>query len=403
MRIGLVREGKQPPDARVAFTPRQCREIMDARSDLEIVVQASDVRCFNDLDYRARQVEVRSEVSDCDLLFGIKEVPLEELVPGKTYWFFTHTAKRQSYNRDLLRRMLDLRIRAIDYEYITDPEGKRLIAFGRFAGLVGAYNVLLGWGERTGAFHLIPAHHCEDLEELKEQLAGLYTGDVRIVVTGGGRVAGGAMEVLEEAGVRGVAPDAFLRGEGEGPVYTRLRSGDYHRARDGAPFIPADFYAHPEGFTSTFEPYTRCSDILIAGAYWDPRAPVLFTPEQMRADEFRIRLIADVTCDIEGSIPSTKRPATIAEPFYDYVPATGALAEAFRDPGNVTVMAVDHLPNELPRDASRAFGRHLIERVFPHLFGNDPEGIIARATICEEGALTPPFAYLQDFIDGTEE
>jgi saccharopine dehydrogenase (NAD+, L-lysine-forming) len=403
VRIGLIREGKLPPDARVAFTPRQCREIMDVRSDLEIVVQSSDVRCFYDLDYRNRQVEVRSEVSDCDLLFGIKEIPLEELVAEKTYWFFTHTAKRQSYNRELLRRLLELRIRAIDYEYITDPEGKRLIAFGRFAGLVGAYNALLGWGERTGNFHLKPAHRCEDLEELKEQLAGFHTGEVRIVVTGGGRVAGGVREVLESAGVRALDPEAFLRGEGDGGVYTRLRSGDYHRARDGAPFIPADFYTHPERFESTFEPYTRCSDILIAGAYWDLRAPVLFTPEQMCADEFRIRLIADITCDIEGSIPSTKQPSTIAEPFYDYVPATGALAEAFHDPGNVTVMAVDHLPNELPRDASRAFGRHLIERVFPHLFGGDPEGIIARATICRDGALTPPFAYLQDFADAAEE
>lgn len=402
MRIGLIREGKVPIDRRVPFTPDQCRRICQTWPETALLVQKSEIRCFADEAYAAAGFEPVEDVSGCEVLFGIKEVPIGDLIPGRTYFYFSHTIKKQPYNRDLLRAMLERKIRMVDYEAITDAGGNRLVAFGRFAGIVGAYNGILAYGRRYGLFDLKPAHRCEDMKEMWREFERVSLPPVKVAVTGGGRVANGAIEVLEGMGIGRVEPGAYLEEAFTGPVYAQLRSSHFNAAADGRAFVPSEFYENPGAFRSTFDRFTRVTDILVAGAYWHPEAPVLFTREDAQRDDFKVRVIADVTCDIQGSIPSTLRPSTIPEPLYDYNPFTGREEPPCSSERNITVMAVDNLPCEVPVDASEAFGLQLIENVLPALFGVDEEGRIERAVVCEAGRLTDRYAYLQDYVDGKE-
>jgi hypothetical protein len=286
----------------------------------------------------------------------------------------------------------------VDYEYLTDPDGIRLVAFGRWAGIVGAYNGLRAYGERYRQYFLKPAHQCHDLEAMKQELSKVSLQPIRILVTGGGRVAFGAMETLGELGLEVIPPGNYLQDEFNKPVVCRIDPWDYVRRIDGEPFELAHFFRHPDKYESTFKPFTKVTDLFIACHYWDPRSPVFMTPSDMREPDFHIRVIADVSCDIKEPIPSTIRASTISEPFYGYDPLTETETPPF-DLRSITVMAVDNLPGELPRDASLDFGSLLAEKVVPALTGPDPEGIIKRATITEEGRLTEHFSYLQDFLD----
>ena len=247
MKIGIIRETKNPPDRRVPLNPEHCRRLLDANPGLEIVVQPSPIRCFADGEYGEQGLPLREDLSDCEVLMGVKEVEIDALLPGKTYFFFSHTAKEQPYNRGLLQAVIEKGIRLVDYEYLTD-EGARVVAFGRWAGLVGAYNGLRGWGLRTGQYDLKPAHECFDLAELMEQLDRVSPGAVRILVTGGGRVAGGACETLAAAGIEAVDPEAFLEGKPGSAVFTRIDPWHYAQRRDGAAFDFEHFVAHPEAY-----------------------------------------------------------------------------------------------------------------------------------------------------------
>lgn len=400
MKIGLIHEGKQPTDRRVALPPAACKEVVERYPQVQIIVQSSDVRCFVDEDYASAGFEVRQDISDCDVLIGIKEVPINRLIPNKIYFFFSHTTKEQPYNRELLRSLLKLHIRMIDYEHLTDQNDRRIIAFGRFAGLVGAYNGLLTYGQKHGLFSLKRAHDCFDLKEMFAQCAKVKLPPIKIALTGGGRVAGGAVETLRAAGIRQVTCRNFVDQQYHEPVFARFKSIDYHYRLDGQPFQLQDFYNDPAAHGSRFWEIAQQAELLIAGAYWHPKAPVLFTPAQMADPAFRINTIADITCDIEGSIPSTKRPSTIEDPVYDYDPKTQTEQPAFSSPAHISVMAVDNLPNELPRDASQAFGRMFVDQVLPDLLYGDPHAKLARATITEEGKLTDAYAYLQGFVNG---
>ncbi len=402
LRIGLLAEGKTPPDHRVALTPTQCQRWQQQYPHAPIRVKASAVRSYPDDEYRAAGLTVVDDLSDCDVLLGVKEVPIGELIAGKTYLFFSHTIKAQPYNRDLLRAILERQITLIDYECLTDEGGNRVIAFGYYAGIVGAYNGLRGYSLRTGRYALRPAHTCQDLADMEREYAQInLPADLKLAITGGGRVTQGAVEVLAGAGIRQVSPEAYVQQRFEQPVFTVLRSGHYHARADGQPWSSDYFYRHPEGVVSTFGQYWPHTDVLIAAAYWHPQAPVLFTAADMRRPDFRIRLVADITCDIEGSIPSTRRAASVAAPFYDYDPRTGALQDPFSDPAHVTVMAVDNLPCELPRDASRDFGEQLLARVLPNLVARGIEDpLIDRGCVAHAGALRPRFAYLQDYVAG---
>jgi saccharopine dehydrogenase (NAD+, L-lysine forming) len=402
IKIGLIREGKTPPDKRVAFTPLQAEEIEQRFPHVKVVCQQSEVRCFKDGEYKELDIEIVSDVSDCDILMGIKEVPIPNLIAEKTYLFFSHTLKKQPYNRKLLQEALKKKIRLIDYETLKDNQGNRLVAFGRFAGIVGAFNGLWTYGKRFKLFDLRRAFECFDINDLKLELRKVKLPAIKIVLTGAGRVGKGAMETLDTVGIRKVNSRDFLTQKFDKPVYAQLSSADYHTRIKGGHFNREEFHLHPEEYQSRFSDFTKVADILLAGAFWNPTAPKLFTREDMLAKDFKIKVIADITCDINGSIPSTKKASTIVEPLYDYNAQSDLTFPPLSDSANITVMAVDNLPCELPRSASEEFGRDLIDRILKPLLVEDTEGIIARATMAEDGKLTPRFSYLQDYVDQTE-
>ena len=397
--IGLIREGKTPPDKRVPLTPKKCVEAQATFPGLQVVAQSSPIRSYSDQEYRDLGLEVRDDVRACDVLMGVKEVPVDQLIPDKTYLFFSHTVKKQPANRKLLQAVLKKNITLIDYELLTNAQGERIVAFGRYAGIVGAYNGLLTYGRKHGLYDLKPAYQCVDMDDMQEEFFKVKKlPPIKLAVTGSGRVAQGALEVLDRMGIRRVSVYDYLYLNFNEPVYAQLRSSDYNRRRDGRVWDTPDFHRNPQEYESTFGNFLPVTDLLIACAYWHPAAPLLFTEADTQRPDFRINTIADVTCDVDGSVPVTKRSSTIAEPAFDYNCATGALEPAYSRPTNLTVMAVDNLPCELPRNASRDFGRQLIDKVLPHLLGPDAEGVIARATIARGGQLTERYQYLADYV-----
>ncbi len=316
---------------------------------------------------------------------GIKEVQIPDLIPDKTYLFFSHTLKKQPYNKKLLQEILKKKIKLIDYETLRDTQGNRLVAFGRFAGIVGAFNGLWAYGKRFNLFSLRRAYECFDINDLKLELRHVVLPPIKIVLTGAGRVAKGAMETLDTAGVRKVNPQDFLTQTFSEPVYTQLSSADYHTRKEGGFFNRDEFHRNPERYTSHFNDFVKVSDILLAGAFWNPKAPRLFTREDMLSGSFNIKVIADITCDINGSIPSTKRATSIIDPIYDYDPVTDSVQAPLSNEKFITVMAIDNLPCELPRSSSEEFGRDLIDRILKPLLGEDKEKVISRGTIAEKG------------------
>ncbi len=398
-KIGVIREGKKPEDRRVPLTPAQCKEVMQRYPDVDLVVQRSNVRSYTDAEYEALEIPLVDDLGDRDLLLGVKEVPTEQLLPGKAYLFFSHTIKQQPHNRKLLRAVLDKNIRLIDHELLTDLHGDRVLAFGYWAGVVGAYNGMRGWQLIHGGPDLKPANQCHDLEELERYLhAYPLPQDLRIVLTGGGRVGKGAMGVLERAGVKRISPTEFLERSNTRPVYTVLGSSDLYRRDDGKPFDKQAFHTDPRGHHANFLPYARKAHIYMACHFWDPRGPKILSAQDLRDPLLSLQVIADISCDIGGPIDSTLRATTIAEPFYGYDPSSG-MEKAAGTPGAITVMTVDNLPCELPRDASEAFGRDLVERVLPFLVGEDKEEMIARATIAQQGTLAENYSYLTDYAN----
>lgn len=399
MKFGIIREGKVPPDARVPLNPTQCAAVLKD-FDLELTIQPSPKRCFQDAEYHALGVPMQEDIAAADVLLGVKEVPIDQLIADKTYLFFSHTIKAQIYNQPLLKAIIDKNIRLIDYEVLTDELGRRLIAFGKFAGMVGAHNGLLTYGLRTGAFDLKRMHQFKDYAEAKAAYATMEWPPVKIVLTGNGRVANGAALVLKDMGIRQVAPAEFQVQDFKEPVFTQLSVQDYVARKDGARFENQNFFQNPQSFQSCFAPYTKVADIMINGIYWDNAAPAFFTKEEMAQPDWKIGVIADVTCDIApvSSIPSTLRASTIADPFFAYDPKTNQEVAAFSE-GAVDMMTIDNLPNELPRDASTAFGEQFIEHILPEFFKEDSD-ILLRATVAQNGDLGPHFEYLRDYLNG---
>jgi len=401
LRIGIVRETKDPPDKRVPLTPVQCRVLADRYGSLDIVVQPSDYRCFSDQEYLQEGVALSEDLSECEVLMGVKEVRAESLIDGKSYLFFSHTAKKQPYNRSLIQEVIRKGIRLIDYEYLTGQDGLRVVAFGRWAGVVGTYNGLRAFGQKSGNYKLKPAHACFDLKEVQNELKKVELGTTRIALTGGGRVAGGALEILDLAGVTRVSPEEFLEQSYRHAVYARLDPWHYTRRKDGSLFDFGHFMKHPQMYENSFLPYASRTDLFIACHFWDPASPELLSREHLAKGVSPVSLVADISCDIDGPIASTLRASTIAEPFYGYDPISGKETGAFAE-GAITVMAVDNLPGELPRDASTDFGSALMEQVIPELMGEKDTGMIQRASIAEQSSLTGPFSYLADFLAGRE-
>lgn len=400
MKIGILREGKTPPDKRVPFAPNQCKQIFESYPQVKIVVQPSPVRCFMDEEYEDAGIPLQTDLSDCDVLLGVKEVNVEDLIEGKTFFFFSHTIKKQDYNKKLLKAVLEKKIRLIDYETLTYENGLRIIGFGKWAGIVGAYNGLRAFAVRNEMPEPKPAHLCEGLEELKKEAGKLDLPPIKMVVTGGGRVSHGSMQLLNSLGIKKVSVEDYLATESfNEPVYVQLEPDSYVKHAEGKDFDMQHFFTHPQEYERNFKRFAKTTDLLISAAYWDPNAPVLFTRDEMLNGSFKISVIADVTCDIEGSIPSTLRASSIEDPFYGYNPETGKEELAFVDPKNVSVMAVDNLPCELPKDASIDFGNNLIDKVLPYLVGEDSKNILAKATIAENGKLTEKYKYLEEWVN----
>jgi len=400
MKIAILRETKTPPDRRVPFTPNQCRMMLEQYPGLEICIQPDPHRCFSNSEYIACGIKLQEEISNCDLLVGVKEVKTSYLIPGKSYMFFSHTAKKQKHNLDLLRSIITNRIELIDYEYLTDENNTRIVAFGRWAGFVGAYNAMRAYGLRYGLYNLKPAWKCKDSSELLHQLSEVRKAEQKIVLTGGGRVASGAMEILDSIGFIRLKPADFLN-SGKGNIYTQLDPENYVKHKEDASFNLNHFFRFPQEYENSFLPYTEVADLFIACHFWDPRSPVLMTQEDMKDPKFRIKLIADIYCDTDGPIPSTLRASTIENPFYGYDVQTGQESDPF-ELKNITVMSVDNLPGELPRDASNDFGNRLVSEVIPSFLGFKDPSVINRATIAKDGKLTDAFAYLKNFLEGKE-
>jgi alanine dehydrogenase len=399
MKIGIIREGKIPSDHRSPFAPEILHEIQKTFGDsLSACIESSEFRCFTDEEYVEQGIKVVSDLSDVDILFGVKEVPITHLIPGKTYFFFSHTIKKQPKNKALLQAILAKSIRLIDYELLKNPAGERVVAFGRWAGIVGAYNAFWTYGKKTGLFEIKRASACRDLEDLKVELKKVLLPPIKITVTGRGRVGKGVLEILTILGIREVDPQEFLNTDFDEPVFVCLSSADYLRRKTDGEYNQADFYAHPEAYESHFLPFAQAGEILIAAAFWDPKAPRLFELPAIQSPDFSISVIADITCDLDGSIPTTQRASTILDPVYDVDRATGEELPPFGKQDSISVMAIDNLPCELPRESSAEFARQLREWVIPEL-GKEISPILEKATIARDGDLTLEFMYLSDYVN----
>ncbi|GAB7257049.1 NAD(P)-dependent oxidoreductase [uncultured Polaribacter sp.] len=401
MKFGIIKERKNPPDRRVVFSPSKLEQFKNIYSDAEIVVESSDIRVFSDQAYSDLGFKVLEDVSNCDVLLGVKEVPIDALIPNKKYFFFSHTIKKQPYNRDLLQAILDKNIELYDHETIIKQNGARLIGFGRYAGIVGAYNGFRAIGLKNETFNLPKAETLDSQQELISELKKIALPKIKILLTGNGKVAYGAKEMLDAMQIKEVSVNEYLEKTFDETVYCLADVLDYNKRKDGEIIDNFDFYNHPENYESNFMRFAEVTDFFIAGHFYGNGAPYLFTREDAKSKDFNIKFVADISCDVDGPVASTIKASTIAEPIYGYNPDT-ELEVDYQDKNAIVVMAVDNLPCELPKDASEGFGEMFLENVIPAFFNNDKDGVLERAKMTENGKLTKRFSYLQDYVDGKE-
>ena len=393
--IGLIREGKIPADSRVALTPAQCKWLHRNFADMRVTVQHSAIRCYSDKEYEMAGVIVKEDMSDCDVLMGIKEVPVNMLLAGKTYLFFSHTKKMQPWNQQLLRAIVAQRNTLIDYECLEHEDGTRIIGFGFFAGIVGAHNGMMAYGNRTGLFKLQRVSSVNSFQKLVHTYFGLKVPIIKIAVTGSGRVAHGVLEIMNLLGIHEVEPDEYLEREFAYPVYVHLKGADLYAHKETGKYSREDFHNQPGDYVCKFRNYLTQTDLLINGVYWDQYMPRLFEPGDMQRPDFRIKTIADITDDKGGSIPCNMGDATIDDPVYGVDKVTLKRTAPYL-PGSVDLMAVGNLPNELPRDASRYFGEQLIKFVLDDIRKGGSE-TIRKATIVKDGMLTNDYTYMKEY------
>ncbi|MBM3923006.1 MAG: alanine dehydrogenase [Sphingomonadales bacterium] len=395
IRIGLLREGKNPPDSRVALTPAQCKWLQKSFPDVQITVQTSATRCFSDKEYLSAGVALQEDLAACDYIFGIKEVPIEQLIDQKTYLFFSHTKKLQPYNQSLFRAILSKRIRLIDYECLEHEDGQRIIGFGFFAGVVGAHNGIMAYGKRTGSFTLNRVYKQRSFRELIHTYFGLKLPPIKIAVTGSGRVAHGILEVMNLLGVHEVEPADYLKREYSYPVYTHLKGADLFKNKATGHYDREEFHAHHDRYQTLFKPYTFQTDILMNGIYWEQGMARLFEKEEVADPRFRIVTISDISDDANGSVPINLGDQSIEDPVYGVDKITLQKTAPYL-PGSIDVMAVGNLPNELPRDASRYFGEQLIKFILEDLFKGG-SAVIEKATLTNNGDISPLYSYMREY------
>ena len=397
MKFGIIKERKNPPDRRVVFTPEELVRLKNENPEVEIKVESSDIRVFFDDQYRVFDIEVATDMTDCDVLFGVKEVPVEALIPNKKYFFFSHTIKKQAHNRKLLQAILEKNIELYDHETIVDKNNKRLIGFGRYAGIVGAYNGIRAFGMKFELFNLPKAETLSGKDALILKLKRLILPPIKIVLTGHGKVANGAKEILDGMKIKQVSIENYLSKNYSEPVYTQIDVLDYNKRKDGLLKDKTDFYENPTDYISDFEKFTKVSDVFMAGHFYGNDAPVILSREMLLANDNKIKVVADISCDVNGPIACTIKASTIEEPFFGYYPFENKEVDVFH-PAAIVVMSVDNLPCELPKDASEGFGEMFMEYVIPAFFNGDKDGILQRAKMTENGKLTKRFAYLQEYV-----
>lgn len=395
--IGLIKEGKIPQDNRVALTPDQCRWLQRHYGQVKILVQPCDQRCYTNKEYERAGIALSDNMQACDILMGIKEVPALALIANKTYLFFSHTKKKQPHNRSLLQAILKQNITLIDYECLEHEDGQRIIGFGFFAGIVGAHNGMMAYGNRTGLYQMGRVYQQRSFKELIHTYFGLKIPNVKIAITGSGRVAHGLQEIMNLMGVHEVDPGEYLVRRFTYPVYTQLKGADLYAHKQTGAYSREDYHHNPQNYYSKFLPYTRQTDILMNGVYWDKNSPHLFEKDVIGSDDFIIETIADVSDDLNGSIPINMGSQTIEYPVYGVDRITLQKTAPYLST-SIDVMAVSNLPNELPRDASRYFGEQLIKYILEDILKNQSSPLIERATIAKNGALGPQFEYLSDYV-----
>lgn len=399
MKFGIIKERKNPPDRRVVFAPNELARLKQLYHEATVAVESSDIRIFTDIQYKSLGITVTDDVSDCDVLFGVKEVPIENLIPDKAYFFFSHTIKKQPYNRKLLQAILEKNIELYDHETIVNSHNQRLIGFGRYAGIVGVYNGIRAFGIKFELFKLPKAETLSGKEALIAHLKRITLPPLKFVITGTGKVGSGAKEILDAIKIKEVTIDNYLTKNYTQAVYVQLDVLDYNKRKDGQLLDYTDFYEHPQEYVSDFERFTRVTDVYFAGHFHANAAPMILSREMLQSKDCKIKVVADISCDINGPIACTLRSSTIEEPLYGYFPGENKEVDVFH-PAAIVVMAVDNLPCEIPKDASEGFGELFMEHVIPAFFNGDKDGILHRAKITENGKLTPRFSYLQDYVDG---
>lgn len=398
MKIGIIKERKNPPDRRVVLTPKKCAELIRKYEDLDIVVESAKTRFFSDEMYQKEGIKVVHDVSDCDILLGVKEVPVADLMPNKKYFFFSHTIKKQPYNKNLLKAILAKNIELYDHEVLTNKNNVRVVAFGRYAGIVGAYNGFRAYGLKHNLYILPKAEVLHDQAMLIDQLKQINLPAIKIVITGKGRVGKGAREMLTGMGLREVNVTEFLNKKFIEPVFVQIDVLDYYKRKDNQILPVQDFFDNPTAYESDFMKFAEVADFYIAAHFYGAGSPYIFTRNDAKSNKFNISVVADISCDIDGPVASTIRSSTIENAIYGYHRQLEKEVD-FMDEHAIAVMAVDNLPCELPKDASEGFAEQFASSVFPAFFNNDKDGILFRANMTKNGRLTDRFSYLSDYVE----
>ncbi|MFH0882699.1 MAG: bifunctional lysine ketoglutarate reductase /saccharopine dehydrogenase family protein [bacterium] len=428
--IGIRREDKSELERRAPLTPNDVAELVrDHR--IQVSIEPSDTRIFPDSAYREAGATLTDDLSDCDLIVGIKEVPVERLIDGKPHLFFSHTAKGQPYNMPLLASVLMKNVTLLDYELVTDEDGLRLIAFSYQAGQAGTINSLWALGQRLLAKGIdSPLTTLEQsiryqggLAEAKEAMhrvgdqihkQGLpaAVSPLIIGITGEGRVAGGARDVLDvmnpvELTIEQLQDGEALAGLSGHEVYVVYFNMEYFLERiDGGDGFDFDEYTqHPERYRSNFSRYLPSLTVMVNGIYWDERFPKLVTLDDAKRlytdDDPKLLVIGDITCDVGGSVETTVKATLPDNPVYVYLPETGQIRDGFEGEG-LLMMTVDILPSEIPETSSVHFGA-MLKPLLPALAEVDFSQPFDKlelppafrlSVIAHQGQLTPPFRYL---------
>ena len=394
---------------RTPFSPTQISNLLNKFSNLKIIVQPSKRRCFEDKDYLKAGAQITDNLSSADIFFGVKEVDISTLIKDKTYLFFSHTSKVRQYigqaiedkaiiyKKKLLREVIKKKITLIDYENVRDASGDsyRYLGFGRFAGIIGAYNTLNLYLKLYNKQPLPRAFEINNYEQIKKLISKQNFNKLKILVTGSGRAAKGAIEMLKHANIKQVSVNDYLKKKNDEAIFCNISPRKHIERKDGKTSSYEDFNLNPHEYNYKVKNYLFDTDMFIACHYWDPKFPKLFSPKQI--NEFKnLNIIGDVTCDINGSVPTTIRSTLIAKPYYSI--NTDTMKEIELGNKGIAVMAVDNLPSELARDASEEFGSSVMSEILPYLL-NEDDGRINRATTASNGKFCSKFTYLNDFIN----